>query len=152
MQVVFAISIEAFGRDEWNALFPAELEHWSYYRATERAQLADFSWLYFGVRSGGALRAAVPAFLVDYHIDTTLSGPLRRVTDAIGRVFPRLLRQRMLSLGSPVAEICHLGFAADADALEQQRLLGAIFDKVEDYTKQHRVQMIAVKDASAAQN
>ena len=152
MHVAVANSIEAFGRDEWNALFPGELEDWSYYRATERAGLAEFSWLYFGVRAGGALRAAVPAFVVDYRLDTTLSGPLKRVTDALTRVFPRLLTQRMLSLGSPVAEICHLGFAPDSTPDERQRLLDAILDSVEQYAKDHRLRMIAVKDAPAAQD
>jgi predicted N-acyltransferase len=153
MQAFVANSIVACSRDEWNALFPAELEDWSYYHAVERAGLAGFEWRYFGVRDeDGILRAAVPAFLVDYRLDTTLAGPLRRVTDAISRLFPRLLRQRMLSLGSPVAETCHLGLAANSDAQAQQHLLGAILDKVEEYTKQHRVQMIAVKDASAAQD
>ena len=33
-------SIEAFGRDEWNRLFPGELEDWSYYRAVERSRPA----------------------------------------------------------------------------------------------------------------
>ncbi|MGE5167638.1 MAG: hypothetical protein ACM3KT_03350, partial [Deltaproteobacteria bacterium] len=64
MHVVTAPSIEAFGREEWNALFPDELEDWSYYRAVEDSGLADFSWLYFGVRDAdGLLRAAVPAFV-----------------------------------------------------------------------------------------
>jgi predicted N-acyltransferase len=58
----------------------------------------------------------------------------------------------MLCLGSPVGEICHLGFAPGTDAATQRRLLGAIMDKVEEYTKQHRVSMIALKDASAAQD
>ena len=152
MNVEIAASIEAFGRDEWNALFPGELEDWSYYHAVERAGLADFSWLYLGVRVDGALCAAVPAFLIDYRLDTTLTGPLRRVTDALTRVFPRLLCQRMLSLGSPVAEICHLGFAPQSDAVQQRAWLGAILEKVEEYTKQHRVRMIAVKDAAANQD
>jgi predicted N-acyltransferase len=152
MQVEVASSIEAFGRDEWNRLFPAEIEDWNYYHAVERAGLPDFSWIYFGVREDCELRAVVPAFITDYRLDTTLTGRLRRFTDAITRKFPRLLQQRMLCLGSPVGEICHLGFAPDADAAAQQRLLGAIMDKVEEYTKQHRVSMIAVKDASAAQD
>ena len=151
MQAVVANSIEAFGRDEWNALFPGELEDWNYYRAVEQAQLDGFAWVYFGVRSNGALRAVVPAFLTDYRLDTTVSGSLRHATDAAGRIFPHLMTQRMLSLGSPVTEACHLGFATDATALEQRRLLGAILDKVEEYTNKNRVRMIAVKDAAAAQ-
>lgn len=152
MEVIIASSVEAFGRDEWNRLFPEELEDWSYYRAVERAGLADFSWLYFGVREAGRLHTAVPAFVTDYRLDTTLSGPLRRVTDALARVFPRLLQQRMLCLGSPVSEICHLGFAPDAEPAAQRRLLAAILDKVEEYTKKHRIRMIAAKDTSAAQD
>ena len=152
MHAEVASSIEAFGRDEWNRLFPAELEEWNYYHAVERAGLPDFTWIYFGVRVDSELRCVVPAFVTDYRLDTTLTGPLRRFTDAITRAFPRLLQQRMLCLGSPVGEICHLGLAPDADTVAQQGLLGAIMDKVEEYTKQHRVSMIAVKDTSAAQD
>ena len=153
MEVVIAHSIEAFGREEWNRLFPGELEDWSYYRAVENGCLADFSWLYFGVRDAtGSLRAAVPAFLTDYRLDTTLSGGLKRFADWLTRRFPRLLRQRMLSLGSPVSEICHLGFAPGTGADEQQRLLGAILVQAETIAEEKRVRMIAVKDASAAQD
>ncbi|MDR3388498.1 MAG: GNAT family N-acetyltransferase [Rudaea sp.] len=152
MQVLIANSIEAIGRDEWNRLFPAELEDWHYYQAVERAGLPGFDWLYFGVREDGVLRAVVPAFVTDYRLDTTLTGRLRNVTNAIARIFPGLLRQRMLSLGSPVGEVCHLGFAPGTDAAMQCRLLGAIMEKVEEYTMQHRIGMIAVKDASAAQD
>jgi len=153
MQAHVAPSIEAFGREEWNRLFPGELEDWSYYRAVENSALPEFSWLYFGVRDdSGLLRAAVPAFITDYELDTTLSGPLRRLSDAISRVFPRLLRQKMLSLGSPVSEICHLGFAVDASADEQQRLLDTILARAETFARENRVRMIAVKDASAAQD
>lgn len=152
MEIFVAESIEAFGREEWNRLFSEELEDWSYYRAVERSGLADFSWIYFGVREGGRLRAALPGFLTDYELDTTLSGPLRRVTDAISRVFPRLLRQRMLGLGSPVAEICHLGFEPGTSAVEQRRMLEAILARAEIYAQERHVQMFAAKDSSAAQD
>ena len=150
--VVVEHSIEAFGRDEWNALFPGELEDWNYYRAVEHSALDGFSWLYFAVRDEGGLRAAVPAFVVDYPLGTTITGPLKRVADALTSALPSLLCPRMLSLGSPVTEICHLGFAAGCDAAQQAELLGALLDKVEEYTKQHHIQMIAIKDASAAQD
>src|SRR4051794_18818835 len=126
MQTVVADSIEAFGRDEWNRLFPDELEDWSYYRAAERSGLPDFAWMYFGVHESGRLRAAVPAFVTDYELDTTVTGALRHITDALSRRFPRLLHQRMLALGSPVAEACHLGFEPGASASDQEQMLDAI--------------------------
>lgn len=153
MHVVTAPSIEAFGREEWNALFPDELEDWSYYRAVEDSGLADFSWLYFGVRDAdGLLRAAVPAFVTDYRLDTTLSGALKRLADWLTRHFPHLLRQKMLSLGSPVSEVCHLGFAPGTTTDEQRRLLGEILARAETFAQETLVRMIAVKDASAAQD
>ncbi|HET7798067.1 MAG TPA: hypothetical protein VFK72_09300, partial [Nevskia sp.] len=70
MQAIVAHSIGDFARDEWDRLFPGELEDWSYYRAIERSRLAGFEWLYFAVSDDGKLLAAVPAFVTDYRLDT----------------------------------------------------------------------------------
>lgn len=152
MEVIVATSIDAFARDEWNQLFAHELEDWSYYRAVECAGLTDFEYLYFAIREGGVLRVVVPAFLTDYRLDTTLQGGWRKITDAIARVFPRLLRLRLLSLGSPVSEICHLGFAADCLPTEQVQLLSAILVQMQEQARARQISMIAVKDTSAAQD
>jgi len=153
MRAIVAHSIGDFGQREWDRLFAGELENWSYYRAIERSQLAGFEWLYFAVRDdGGNLLAAVPAFVTDYRLDTTLTGPLRRVTGAIARVFPRLLRQRLLSLGSPVGEVCHLGFDDGLDRAGQARLLDILFHKVEKYARRRAISMLAAKDAAMAQD
>jgi hypothetical protein len=152
MKVVAATSIEAFGRDEWNRLFADDIEDWAYYRAIERAGLPGFELLYFGLREHGELRAAVPAFITDYRLDTTLTGYLRRVADAIARTFPRLLTQRLLSFGSPVGEICHLGFVPGCDREEKARLLDLLVGEVERYARQRRIAMLATKDAPAAQD
>lgn len=153
MEVVSARSIGAFGRDEWNRLFPDELEDWNYYHAVENSGLPEFSWVYFGVRdANGSLRAAVPAFVTDYELNTTLSGAPRRLADWLTRHFPRLLRQKMLSLGSPVSEVCHLGFAPGTTTDEQRLMLGVILAQTETFARENRVRMIAVKDASAAQD
>ena len=152
MRAIVAHSIEDFGRDEWNRLFPGDLEDWAYYRAIERSRLSGFEWLYFGVREKGELLAVVPAFITDYRLDTTLTGPLRRVTRAIARVFPRLLRQRLLSLGSPVGEVCHLGFVVGLDSAAQAHLLDILLSKVEKYARRAGISMLAAKDATMAQD
>src|SRR5258706_2182165 len=152
MRAIVAHSMEDFGREEWDRLFPGDLEDWSYYRAIERSRLSGFEWLYFGVREKGELLAVVPAFITDYRLDTTLTGPLRRVTQAMARVFPRLLRLRLLSLGSPVGEVCHLGFAAALNRTEQIRLLDILFSKVEKYARRAGIAMLAAKDATMAQD
>lgn len=150
MEAIVARSIEAFDREEWNALFADELEDWFYYRAVENAALAGFEWMYLAVWEHGRLRAAVPGFVTDYRIDTTLSGPLKRVTGAVARIAPRLLGIPLASLGSPVGEICHLGFAADCDENERRRLAAKLLDKLLDFAAQRRIGMVAVKDARGA--
>lgn len=152
MELVVASSIEAFAADEWNRLFPGELEDWSYYRATERAQLAGFEWLYFGVRVDSELRAAVPAFITDYRLDTTLDGRLRRVVGALVRAAPGLLRPRMLALGSPVGETCHAGYATCSSQSGRLRMLTLILDGCHTHAATHGVQLIAVKDAGDTQS
>ena len=153
MRTVVAHSIGEFARDEWSRLFADDLENWPYYRAIERSQLAGFEWLYFGVRDDdGKLLAAVPAFVTDYRLDTTLTGPLRHVTSAIARLFPSLLCQRLLSLGSPVGEVCHLGFDEGLDRPGQARLLDMLFSKVEKYARRNRISMLAAKDTTVTQD
>src|ERR1700750_2014763 len=97
MEIVVATSVEEFSSAEWNRLFPGELEDWAYYHAVERSRLPGFSWLYFGVRERGKLTAAVPAFITDYRLDTTVTGLLRTFIHHVRRAYPRFLRQRMLA-------------------------------------------------------
>ncbi|HTD29269.1 MAG TPA: GNAT family N-acetyltransferase [Xanthomonadaceae bacterium] len=148
---VVANSVADFACAEWNRLFPGELEDWSYYRATECAQLSGFTWRYFGVRVGGELRAVVPGFMTEYRLDTTLEGRLRTVAVSLARAVPSLLSLRMLSLGSPVGEACHIGFAPDSSPEERSRMVEIILDTWEAHAEQQGVRLLAVKDAGEAQ-
>jgi len=141
-------SIDAFAPDAWNRLFPHELEDHAYLRAIERSGLAGFRYLYFAVRDGDRLLAAVPAFVTDYRLDTTVQGGLRRVTETLAKVFPRLLRIPMLSLGSPVTERCRVGFAPGSTPEEHAAWLDAILAHMDSVAAQEKLGMLAVKDAS----
>ena len=140
-------SIDAFAPDAWNRLFPHELEDHAYLRAIERAGLEGFRYLYFSVRDGDRLQAAVPAFVTDYRLDTTVQGGLRRATEALAKVFPRLLRIPMLSLGSPVTERCRAGFAPGSTPGQRAAWLDAILAQAETVAAKEKFGMLAVKDA-----
>ncbi|MGH3637013.1 MAG: GNAT family N-acetyltransferase [Mycobacterium sp.] len=140
-------SIDAFAAADWDRLFPGEIEDHAYLGAVERAGLPGFRHLYFAVREAGQLAAAVPAFVTDYRLDTTVSGGLRRLTGPLARVFPRLLRIPMLSLGSPVTERCRIGYAPDATAEQRAAWLDAILAQMEKVAAKGKLGMLAVKDA-----
>ncbi|MEO7148590.1 MAG: GNAT family N-acetyltransferase [Rhodanobacteraceae bacterium] len=147
-------SIAALEPSHWNRLIfdndtPGELEDWSYYHAVERAGLSDFRYLYFVIRDGARLLAATPAFLTDYRLDTTVRGGLKRVTETVTGLFPRLLRIPMLALGSPATERCHAGFDPDATLAQRAQWLDAILAKMEAAAARDKLGMLAVKDAAA---
>ncbi|MFX6815312.1 hypothetical protein ABTH42_19210, partial [Acinetobacter baumannii] len=77
----------------------------------EDAAIPGFELFYVTVRRNGRLVAAAPGFVTDYRLDTTVQGPVRRLTDVLYRVAPRLLSLRLISLGSPVTETASIGVA-----------------------------------------
>jgi hypothetical protein len=141
-------SIDAFAAEDWNRLFPHELEDHAYLRAVERAGLREFRYLYVAVCDGLRLLAAVPAFVTAYRLDTTVQGGLRRVTECLAKVLPHLLRIPMLSLGSPVTERCRVGFAPDSTAEQRVAWLDSILGHLEMVAANRKVGLLAVKDAS----
>ena len=140
-------SIDAFAPIDWNRLFPHELEDHAYLHAIEHADLPGFRYRYFAVRDGERLLAAVPAFVTDYRLDTTVQGGLRRITELLAKVFPRLLRIPMLSLGSPVTERCRAGFAPESTPEQRATWLDAILAHMETIAANEKLGMLAVKDA-----
>lgn len=144
-------SIDAFTAAKWNRLFPREIEDHAYLRAIERAGLPGFRFQYFSVRDGDDLLAAVPAFATDYWLDTTVQGGLRRVTEWLAGVFPRLLRIPMLSLGSPVTERCRLGYAPGSTMEQRATWLDAILANMDNAAAEQKLGMLAIKDAPLAE-
>ncbi len=140
-------SIAAFDTKDWNTCFPGEMENWHYYRAVEEAGITGFAYRYFAVIKNNSLRAVVPAFMTTYRLDTTVQGILKRLTSSLAQHFPKLLSIRLLCLGSPVSEICHVGFAPDVTDSEKAALLATLVDRVKRYAQEHGIGLLAVKDA-----
>lgn len=140
-------SVAAFDAKDWNSCFPGELENWDYYRAIEEAGIAGFTYRYFAVTENDSLRAVVPAFMTTYRLDTTVQGFLKRVTSTLVRLFPKLLSIRLLCLGSPVSEICHIGFAPGVTTSEKSALLCSLIDRMKQYAREQSIGLLAVKDA-----
>ncbi len=140
-------SIDVVAPADWDALFVRELEGHAYLRAVEHAGLAGFRQVYFVVREGIRLLAAVPAFVTDYRLDTTVQGGLRCITRQVAALFPKLLRIPMLALGSPVTERCRVGYAPGATPEQRAAWLDAILTCMDAYAAEHQLGMLAIKDA-----
>ena len=57
-----------------------------------------------------------------------LQGPLRRWSDRLHELAPRLMEMNLFALGSPVAEICHVGLAPRAAAMGRGDVLGRLVE------------------------
>jgi hypothetical protein len=143
-------SISGIPRGEWDACFHGDPEGWAYYRAIEEAGLAAFTWAYFIARDNGRIVAVVPAFMTDYRLDTTLQGRWRTALHALLRPLKNLLTLRMLCLGSPLADKCHLGFVPGLVAGRRRAILELLLSNVEAFAAAQGIGLIAAKDVAGA--
>lgn len=149
MDVTVSATIADIAREAWDRCFADRLEGWDYYRAIEDAGVPGFEWRYFAVVENGRTLAVAPAFITEYRIDTTVTGRWKRLSDWLTRRLPSLMVLRVLALGSPMAEICDIGFAPEVAAERRPDLLTLLLRRMEQHAAGERIGLIGIKDAPA---
>ncbi|HEX2887067.1 GNAT family N-acetyltransferase [Vineibacter terrae] len=145
-RVDFATSVAAIGAAAWSACLPDEIEGYAYHRAVEAAGLEGFELLWAVARDGERVLGFAPAFVTSYRLDATLQGPWKRITQAVARIMPSLLRLRMTCLGSPAAETCAVGLAPQLDAAGRRQVLSLLLQALRQLSRDRRAGLIAIKD------
>lgn len=130
----------------WNTCFLGEAENYDYLSAIEEAGIKGFSWTYVTAWDRGVLVAAMPAFLTDYALDTTLQGVGKKITATIASAFPNLLRLKMACLGSPCTEAGIAGFHPRVNAADKPVILRAMALEFERYACAQGCKLISIKD------
>ncbi|MCH5735272.1 hypothetical protein MMB01_23815, partial [Salmonella enterica] len=88
------------------------------------------------VVENGRLLAAMPAFLTDYQLDTTLEeGRLRQFLRRIRQTYSRLLTLKLACLGSPCTENGVTGFHPDLPEQRKAELFSLVLSGFEHYAK-----------------
>lgn len=146
-------SLADVDRDDWNALFPGEVEDYDYLRAVESAGLEGFGWRYVLAEDDQGLVAAAPGFVADYALATTVDGAARTAIQLLGRVAPGMTRMRMACLGSPCTETAQIGWSprvveAGARDTMTRRMLAAF----EAAASVERRGLLAIKDVPLPQS
>ena len=141
--------IGAIPQDDWDACFAGDPETWLYYRALEQAELAVFSPLYFAAREGGHVIGVVPAFMTTYSLDTTIQGRWRARLDPVLRRFRKALMVRLLCLGSPFTDKCHLGFTPALLPERRAEVTARLLAAVRDAAAARGIGLVAAKDVAA---
>ena len=146
-QTCIATSIRDIGREAWNACFPGEIEDYDYLLAVEEAGMEEFRWRYIALFENGQMIAAMPMFLTNYQLETTVEPKfLRRLTQRIRRHWPGYLTLKLACLGSPCTETGLPGFRADVPAVRRPALLALLLSGFERYADSQGCALRAVKD------
>jgi hypothetical protein len=100
----------------WEACLPPPLEGRWWYEALEQSGLEDqFVFRYALLREGDRAVGIAPLFLMDVPLEIVAPPALLRLAKAVGRLFPSLLFQRTLFVGSPCADEGSVGLLPGVD-------------------------------------
>lgn len=138
----------------WDACLPGEAECHAYYSACD----AVASETGIGLRMAaacaedkGEVVAVAPFFRLNYRLDTPLQGKLRSFGDALFRHMPGLVTLKLLCVGSPYAERCHLGFSPKLDAAGRRAAFQALAAALEQQAVEEGAHLVVWKDLAPAE-
>lgn len=137
-------------RADWEHCLPCEAENYDYYTAIETLSHDAYKISAIEIKNGDKTIAVAPLFTLTYRLDTPLQGKARAFTDKIAKIFPNLLALKVLGVGSPLAERCHLGFAPDLNDVERNAAINALLNSLNNHAKTSGIGLIALKDLDCA--
>jgi hypothetical protein len=143
--------IGTLSETDWNTCYPYEAEGWRYYRACEMRAVPGVALAAVEVRDDAGLVAAAPLFQLSYRLDTPLQGRLRSLAEAVSRRFPSLTEWRMLAVGSPYADRCHIALRPDLTEGQRNAALAALVRAVESEGESRNAALTVYKDLSGAE-
>lgn len=130
--------------EEWNRVYPNVLESYDYFKTLDEAGLDQFSLFYLMAYKGKEPVAATTCFLLNYSLDTSINGPMRRITNAVRKHLPNIFNIKAIVCGVPITD-GKMGLAGRSD-----EILNAIVRRLERMAKKNRAAVIAFKDFGQA--
>jgi hypothetical protein len=143
--------ISHLAEEDWTVCYPTHAEGWHYYQACECAIVPGIRTAAIEVCDEKGLAAAVPIFELAYRLDTPLQGFLKRMSNAVARKFPKLAEWRLLGVGSPYADQCHIALRPDLSDDDRNNAITALIKAVEAEARRCGAVIIAYKDVLAAE-
>ena len=126
--------------DDWNRVYPDVLESYNFYRTLDDVRLDKFSLFYMMVYDRKTPVAATACFIMNYPLDTSINGPLRRVTNSIKKAMPNILSLKAVICGMPIGQ-GRIGIAGDHD-----RIIKAMLRRLEQVARKNKAPIVAFKD------
>lgn len=132
--------IEEIPRDAWNSVYPDVIESYDLFRTLDESGLEQFAFYYILAYDRKTVVGAAPCFLMNYSLDTTISGPLRRLSNSVKKLRPNVFSLKAFACGMPIGP-GRIGLSGDKD-----RVFGALVRRMEQIAKKERCAVLAFKD------
>ena len=132
--------IEDIPPDVWNKVYPDVLEGYNFFKTLDESGLEQFSFYYILIYEGKRVVSAAHCFLMNYSLDTSINGPLRRLSNAIKKLNPNIFSLKALICGMPIGP-GRIGF--DGDGV---RIIHPLERRLEQMARKQKCSMIAFKD------
>ena len=130
----------------WLETFGEQTKDFSYYELLERTMAAGFSYLYLVLATAdGKAVALQPLILVDQDLSLSLGENARRILAQTRRIFPRLLRARMVLAGCLVGN-GHLGVVT---GFSRRAAAGLLAEALIRYAESAQIPLLTIKDFPA---
>jgi predicted N-acyltransferase len=126
--------------DDWNKVFPDVIENYNLFKTLDESRLEQFSFYYIVVYDRNKPVGAATSYMMDYPLDTSISGPLKRVTNAIKKLRPGIFNVKALVCGIPITR-GRIGIVGKTD-----NVMKAILRRMEQIAKKNRASVVAFKD------
>lgn len=148
LTVSFVASERDIPTELWAACFPPPLEGRWWYHALESAGLEDqFEFFYALVMQDGVAVGIAPAFVMDVDIVMVVPKEVLPLFTIPGKLFPSLLYQRTLFVGSPCSDEGTVGLL---DGVDRRAALAVLQQAFEAQGRARRATVLAWKDFPAA--
>lgn len=151
----YTCSVAEIDAHAWDDCLPGEAESHAYYSACDAVAAESGVGLRMAaacVEEDGEVVALVPFFRLNYRLDTPLQGRLRAAGDALFRHAPGLVTLKVLCVGSPYAERCHLGFSPKLDAAGRRAAFQALAGVLDRQAAEEALRLVVWKDLAPAED
>jgi len=140
LKIKIVRKIEEIPAEDWDKVFPNVLESYDLFKTLDESDFGQFTFYYIMVYDRKMPVGATACFLTDYSLDTSIKGPLKRITSSIKRRMPNIFSIKALVCGSPVGQ-GRIGIAGHADGV-----INAILRCMEHIARKNRAAIVAFKD------
>ena len=140
LRIKIVSRIEDLLSQEWNSVFPKVLENYNFFKTLDESSFEQFKFFYILVYQGDVPIGAATCFLMDFPLDISVAGPLKKLTDGIKKILPGLINPKVVVCGMPMGcgRIGISRFSPEVIEIIQQGL--------EKIANDHKAPMILFKD------